>query len=150
MAQIAKLTAALEQFYAQAREAQSVADGATAQYLQSLLDQVQGNLGKLTEEYAKASSALDEQVVQAKQAAAEGLQKAKAVRAQAAAAAETAKKPKAPPAEAPPEPIDPQLAQKLRWELLQRFGKDGEAPDKGTESADLWQGLKDWQESSEK
>lgn len=143
MAQIAKLTAALEQFYAQARQAQSVADGATAQYLQSLVDQVQSNLGKLTEEYGKASAALDQQVAEAKQAAETALQKAAAARQQAAAAEEAAKKPPAPPAEKPPEPIDPRLAQQLRSELLQRFG--GAQPQSQASSGELWQELMDWQ-----
>jgi septal ring factor EnvC (AmiA/AmiB activator) len=142
MSQIAKLTTALEQFYAQAQQAKKVADAATAQHLQALLDQVQANMGKLTEEHERASAALDQQVAAAKQAADEARQKAAAARAEHAAAQEAAKKPPTPPPPKPLPPIDPQLAQQLRKELLERFG--GVRPPE-TGSGELWQELIDWQ-----
>jgi hypothetical protein len=136
-----KLAGALEQFYAQAQRAQDLADPATAQYLQSLVDQVRNNAGALTSEYRKASDGLQEQIAKSKEAAEDAKKKAAAAKEAHAAAQAAAKKPPAPPKPAPP-PIDPRLAHQLRQELMHRFAPA--KPGQASSNPELWNELKDW------
>lgn len=118
-------------------------DAAIKQQLQSLSGKLDGAFADLQTAYPRAQAALDAQLAGVHQSAAQtsakivGLNSAIAA---ASTAAEAAAVPEPPPA-------DPDLGQRLREELLARFGREENDQQAATGDREIWQDW-DWQDWS--
>lgn len=138
-----KITQSMEELFARLTAAQELAPTAELRQQLGALQRVIGEgKSRFADEFQGHMAVLNQRIAAARQSAAETLQAVKKSRAQIAAAREAAKAPQ-PTAPSPPEPpVDPNLGQRLRQELLQRFGDSRKAPsDQHLTDREIWE---DW------
>jgi hypothetical protein len=117
---ISQLAGALNAFQAILAKAQTqVLDEAVREKLGTLVTQMSQSQSKLTTGYPQAMAGLQQRLDAAQQQAQASLEQAEQLQKQAA---ELEKARNAPAPEPEEEPLDPTLAEKLRVELLERFG----------------------------
>lgn len=119
-------------------------DAAIKQQLQSLSGKLDGAFADLQTAYPKAQAAIDAQLAGVHKSAEQTSAKIAGVNSAIAASAAAVDAAAPIPAEAP---ADPDLGQKLREELLARFGRAEHDQEAATSDREIWQDW-DWQDWS--